>query len=309
MYFKEKKLENSKIIRLGSRGSELALWQANYTKNSLEKAGYAVEIIIIKTTGDLTTHLSFDKIEGKGFFTKEIEDALLKNEIDLAVHSMKDLPTQSHPGLKIGGISYRANPSDWLLIKKESYTPGLDLFLKSEAVVGTSSARRKAQLLYLKPDVEIHDLRGNVPTRIQKLREGMYDAIVLAAAGIERLNIQLDEFELVPLNPKEFVPAAAQGVLAFQIREGDDYATEAARSLHDAKTLETVSIERKILKMMEGGCQMPLGIYCEKDSNQYFHVWAAVADQWKGPLHKVQISRSTNFQLAEDVVAALKSKN
>ncbi len=299
-------METSLVIRLGSRGSELALWQANFTKDKLEEAGYHVEIIIIKTTGDITTHLSFDKIEGKGFFTKEIEDALLNNEIDLAVHSMKDLPTESPKGLRIGGISYRANPSDWLVIRREAYVPGHDLFLKENAFVGTSSARRKAQLLHLKPDIEIRDLRGNVPTRIQKLREGNFDAILLAAAGIERLNISLDEFEIVQLNPKEFVPAAAQGVLAFQVREGDAFALDVAKKLHNSKTLETVGIERKILKLMEGGCQMPLGIYCEKDQNHYFHVWAAVADQWSGPLRKVQLSRSTNFQLAEDVVKALK---
>lgn len=300
-------MENKPIIRLGTRGSELALWQANFTTQQLEKAGYEVKISIIKTTGDLTTHLSFDKIEGKGFFTKEIEEALLNNEIDLAVHSMKDLPTQSPAGLKIGGISYRANPADWLLVRKDAYEQGQDLFVKNGAIIGTSSARRKSQLLYLKPDIQIKDLRGNVPTRIQKLREHQYDAIVLAAAGIERLAIDINEFELVPLNPREFVPAAAQGVLAFQIRDNDVDSLKAARTLHDTTTFETVSIERKILKLMEGGCQMPLGIYCEKDINHNFHVWAAVAKTWSGPLKKVQISRSTNFELAEDVVKALKS--
>ncbi len=294
-------------IRIGTRGSDLALWQANYTKAQLERAGYTVELIIIKTTGDLTTHLSFDKIEGKGFFTKELEDALLNNEIDLAVHSMKDLPTQSPEGLKTAGISVRQNPADWLLIKKESYTPGEDLFLKEGAIVGTSSARRKAQILYLKPSVSVMDLRGNVPTRVQKLREGKYDAILLAAAGLERLQLDLSDLEVVKLHPREFVPAPAQGVLAFQIKEDNALSKEAVKHLHDPVTLETVNIERKVLKLMEGGCQMPLGVYCEKDTMGNYHVWAAVSDSWDTPLKKVQVSRSTTFELAEEVVIALKS--
>ena len=298
---------DNQLIRIGTRGSDLALWQANYTKAKLESVGYTVELIIIKTTGDLTTHLSFDKIEGKGFFTKELEDALLNDDIDLAVHSMKDLPTQSPPGLKTAGISTRQNPADWLLIKKESYSPDEDLFLKEGAVVGTSSARRKAQILSLKPGVSVLDLRGNVPTRVQKLREGNYDAILLAAAGLERLQLDLSDLEVVKLHPREFVPAPAQGVLAFQIKDDNTKAKEAVKHLHDSVTLETVNIERKILKLMEGGCQMPLGVYCEKDDMGNYHVWAAVSDSWDSPLKKVQISRSTTFELAEEVVTALKS--
>jgi len=299
-------LENLQI-RIGTRGSELALWQANYTKDMLESAGYIVEIIIIKTTGDVTTHLSFDKIEGKGFFTKELEDALLNDEIDLAVHSMKDLPTQSPEGLKTAGISERHNPADWLLIRKESYAPDSDLHLKEGAIVGTSSARRKSQIISLKPGVNVKDLRGNVPTRVQKLREGNYDAIILAAAGLERLQLDLSHLEVVKFHPREFVPAPAQGVLAFQIKGDNDTAKEAVKLLHDAKTLETVNIERKVLKLMEGGCQMPLGVYCEKDAMGNYHVWAAVSDSWDRPVKKVQLSRSTTFELAEDVVKALKS--
>lgn len=300
-------LKKTDRIRIGTRGSELAMWQANFTKDQLAKAGIESEIISITTKGDITTHLSFDKIEGKGFFTKEIEDALLADEIDLAVHSMKDLPTDSPDGLKIAGISQRANPADWLLINKSSYAPGNDLFLKDGAVVGTSSARRKSQLLHLNKNLKISDLRGNLPTRIRKLIDGEYDAIVLAAAGLERLNFDLSGVELIPLNVKEFVPAAAQGVLAFQIKVGNELGAKAAKVLHDAKAFETVGIERKILKLMEGGCQMPLGIHCQKDADNFYHVWAAVAKSWDAPVKKVQISRSTNFQLAEDVVAALKS--
>jgi hydroxymethylbilane synthase len=293
-------------IRLGTRGSELALWQANHTKALLENAGYTCELVIIKTTGDVITHLSFDKIEGKGFFTKEIEDALIANTIDLAVHSMKDLSTQSPSTLKIAGISIRQNAADWLLINKNGYSPGEDLFLKSKAIVGTSSARRKSQIQYFNPSVIIKELRGNVPTRIQKLRNGEYDAIVLAAAGIERLELDISDLEVIKFHPREFIPAPAQGVLAFQIRRDDVVMNEVVKYLHSADTLETVSVERKILQLMEGGCQMPLGVYCEKDKSGNFHVWTTFAHNLNSPLKRIQMSRSTNFQLAEDVVKELK---
>jgi len=297
---------NNNTIRIGTRGSELALWQANHTANALKNAGFSCIIIPISTKGDEITDLSFDKIEGKGFFTKEIEDALLRDEIDLAVHSMKDLPTESHPDLSVAGISTRENPADWLLLHKDSYDGGADLKMKQGITVGTSSARRKAQLLHYRPDVTPVDIRGNVPTRLKKLRDGMVDGIFLAAAGLIRLELKLDDLMVVKLHPREFVPAPAQGVLAFQIRKNDLVTKKAVHVLHDTHCLLSVSIERKILKAMEGGCHMPLGVYCEFDANENYHVWAAVADQWNGKLRQVQISRSTNYLLVEDVVKQLK---
>ena len=174
-------------IIIGTRGSELALWQANFTKTLLAENGIVAELKIINTKGDATQqwNLSFDKIEGKGFFTKELEDALLANEIDLAVHSCKDLPTTFPDGLTIAAYSKRANPFDLLLIKKDKVDETKVLKLPTNAIVGTSSARRKSQLLALRPDIELQDLRGNVPTRIKKLKEQNYDAIVLASAGLE----------------------------------------------------------------------------------------------------------------------------
>jgi hydroxymethylbilane synthase len=153
----------------------------------------------------------------------------------------------------------------------------------------------------------VKDLRGNVPTRIQKLRNGEYDAILLAGAGIERLQLDVSEFEVIKLHPREFVPAPAQGVLAFQIRRDDMDMNMAVKMLHNAETLETISVERKILKLMEGGCQMPLGVYCEKDQAGNYHVWAAYAKKLEEPIKRIQISRSTVFELAEDVVSALKT--
>jgi hydroxymethylbilane synthase len=165
-------------IVIGSRGSDLALWQAYHVKAQLENLGCKVELKIIKTQGDIIQHLSFDKMEGKGFFTKEIEAALLDKSIDLAVHSHKDLETNPPKGLVIAAVSEREDPADLLLIRKTSIDPTQQWGLKSKAIVGTSSARRKSQVLRFRPDIELKDLRGNVPTRIQKLRDQNYDAIL-----------------------------------------------------------------------------------------------------------------------------------
>ena len=186
------------MIIIGTRGSALALWQANYTKDVLEKKGHAVEIKIIETKGDVSQqwNTSFDKLEGKGFFTKELEEALLNKTIDVAVHSHKDLPTENPDGLIIAGVSSRENPADWLIMREECEDDTQKFSLKKGAKVGTSSARRKSQFLAFRPDIEIADLRGNVPTRIQKLKDGQYDAILLAAAGLERLELDLSDFHV-----------------------------------------------------------------------------------------------------------------
>lgn len=256
-------------IRIGSRGSDLALWQANFVKDKLEQAGHEVVIKIIVTRGDQIQDLSFDKIEGKGFFTKEIEESLLSNEIDLAVHSHKDLETTPPQGLEIGAVSYRENPADILLINTNAYSEINVLDIKENAIIGTSSARRQTQLRRLRPDVELKELRGNVPTRINKLREGQYDGIVLAAAGLQRLNLDLSDLKVLELIPESFVPAPAQGVLGLQIREGDKELKEAISVLHDEDVAERITVEREILKSMDGGCQLPLGVYCIKDGSDW----------------------------------------
>lgn len=254
-----------KSIIIGSRGSDLALWQANHVKNQLENLGCEVSITIIKTQGDLIQHLSFDKMEGKGFFTKEIETALLNKTIDLAVHSHKDLETTSPAGLQIACVSEREDPSDLLIINKESVDADEEWELKDKAIIGTSSARRKSLLIRYREDLEIKDLRGNVPTRIQKLREGNYDAILLAKAGVDRLKIDLSEFHTVVLDPQEFVPAPAQGVLALQIREEDKELFEILQKMNHSDVQQQIAIERNVLRKLNGGCQLPLGVYCEAD--------------------------------------------
>lgn len=255
-------------IKIGSRGSDLALWQAHFVKSELEKEGHAVEIEIIVTRGDKIQDLSFDKIEGKGFFTKEIEDSLLNKEIDLAVHSHKDLETTSPDGLAIGAVSYRADPADLLLIRKEAVDELNVLDLKENAVVGTSSARRQTQVRRIRADIQLKELRGNVPTRVEKLRSGDYDGIILAAAGLKRLDLNLSDLQLVELDTKMFVPAPAQGVLGLQIREGDLDIKEALSVLHNPEVAQEIRVEREVLRKMDGGCQLPLGVFCEDQNGE-----------------------------------------
>jgi len=293
-------------LRIGTRGSQLALWQAHFTQAQLKKAGISTDLVVIKTQGDRIQNLGFDKLEGKGFFTKEIEESLLQGEIDVAVHSMKDLPTSSPDGLAITAVSYRENPADWLLVRKDAVQQGQIFKVKENATVGTSSARRKAQMRHYRPDVQLRDVRGNVPTRVSKLRDGQFDAILLAAAGLSRLEIDLSEFELVEMNVREFVPAPAQGVLAFQTRADDKQTRRLLRKLHNPDVAAVTNIERKVLKLLDGGCHMPLGVYCEMDQQGNYHVWAALADTWDSPVRRVQVSMSTNANLPETIVQQLK---
>src|SRR5476651_2428518 len=217
---------------IGTRGSELALWQANFVKNKLAENGIEAELKIIKTMGDRILGLSFDKLEGKGFFTKELEEELLEGTIDIAVHSHKDLPTDNPPGLIIAAVSEREDPSELLLILKDCVDVHQKLTVKYGGIVGTSSNRRKAQLLAYRPDLEIRDLRGNVPSRVNKLRDENYDAIMLAKAGVSRLNLDLSEFHVEELTPTELIPAPAQGALAIQIRENDPELFSALQALN-----------------------------------------------------------------------------
>lgn len=297
-----------KKIVIGTRGSKLALWQAEYTQQLLKEQGIDSELRVIKTKGDKIQHLSFDKIEGKGFFTKEIETALLQGEVDLAVHSMKDMPTTQPDGLALTAVSYREDPADWLVIRPSAVDKEQLFGFKQGAVIGTSSARRKAQMLDFRPDIELRDIRGNVPTRLQKLRDEQFDAILLAAAGLTRLKIDLSDFVLNKFNPKEFVPAPAQGVLCYQTKTGDLATRRILKQLHQADVARITNVERKVLKLLDGGCHMPLGAYCQRDTAGNYHVWAAHAATWNSAVKRVKLSSSTQFELAEQVVQALKDE-
>jgi hydroxymethylbilane synthase len=290
-------------IRIGSRGSDLALWQANHVRKQLENLGCSVDITVIKTQGDAIQHLSFDKLEGKGFFTKEIEQALLTNQVDLAVHSHKDLETTPPDELIIACVSEREDPSDLLLIAKSAVDPTQHWGLKDGAIVGTSSARRKSQVVRYRDDVEIRDLRGNVPTRIQKLRDGGYDAILLAKAGVDRLQIDLSEFHVHVLDPEEFVPAPAQGVLALQIRKGDVELFEILQQMNHPEVQKRIAMERKVLNLMDGGCQLPLGVYCTPDQA----VYVSHATNWEDGADWYEYHAEELDGLAEMIAEDLKS--
>ncbi len=296
-----------KII-IGTRGSELAIWQANYTKNLLEKQGCEVELKIISTSGDRTQewNTGFDKLEGKGFFTKELEEELLAGTIDLAVHSHKDLPTVSPDGLMIAGVSLREDPSDLLLIRKNCVDDKKKFSLKENAIVGTSSARRKSQLLAFRPDVELKDLRGNVPTRIKKLADKEYDAILIAAAGVSRLEIDVDDFHLEKLSPYEFVPAPAQGVLAWQIKESNNELLDIIDKITDLDVLIKTNLERRILNLFDGGCLLPLGAYCENEmdhEDRYkFKMWISIAESWNTQPKQLYFETYNTGDLPERIV-------
>ena len=212
---------NAPHIRIGTRGSDLALWQAHHVRDLLQARGATVEIVVLKTRGDQIQNVSFDKMEGKGFFTKEIEQALLDGDVDLAVHSHKDLETTPPAGLVVAAVPPRGPVEDVVLVRPESVDLTTPFHVQRGGVVGTSSMRRKNQLELGQPDLRIEALRGNVPTRIQKLRDGQYDAIMLAHAGVHRLELDLTDLHVHVLDPLNFVPAPAQGALALQMREGD----------------------------------------------------------------------------------------
>jgi hydroxymethylbilane synthase len=294
-----------KHVIIGSRGSDLALWQAHFVKSELERLGCSVELNIIKTKGDKIQNLSFDKLEGKGFFTKEIEDALLTKEIDLAVHSHKDLETNPPEGLIISSVSDRANPADILLINKNSIDNSQKWGLKKGAIVGTSSARRKSQMLKYRSDVVINDLRGNVPTRINKLRQDDYNAILLAKAGVDRLETDLSEFVEIVLNPAEFVPAPAQGVLGLQIRESDQELNDILQKMNFPDVQKRINLERNVLNLLDGGCQLPLGAYC----NEMNELYVSYAETIDGPCHALKYNVTDFETQAREVINDLKQRS
>jgi len=263
-------------LRIGSRGSDLALWQANHVSDQLASES---EIIIIKTAGDKIQHLSLDKVEGKGFFTKELESALLENQIDIAVHSHKDLPTEDPPGLSVAAVLPRGPIRDILVIDPNWHQPENPFALKEDALVGTSSLRRQAQLRTTLGDIKIKPIRGNVPTRIQKVLSGEIHAVVLAEAGIERLGLKeqspYDNLIFHPLPIEDACPPPAQGALAIQCRSDDQATIDALASLHSEQTAAEVHCERLLLSFFGGGCHLPLGAYAKHDG-QELHLLASV---------------------------------
>ncbi len=251
----------SKKIIIATRGSQLALWQAEWVRSELLKRypGVEVELNKIKTTGDKITDVPLAQVGGKGLFTKEIEEALLANEAHLAVHSMKDVPTFFPEGLKLAFTTEREDPRDALISRDyKSFKE-----LPQGAVIGTSSLRRKSQILALRPDIKIEDLRGNIDTRLRKAKEGVYDAIVLAGAGLRRLGWGESITEY--FDPEVMLPAIGQGALGIETRIGDDETNEMAAFFNHPDTDAAVTAERALLRRLEGGCQVPIAAFATVD--------------------------------------------
>jgi hydroxymethylbilane synthase len=259
------------LLRIGSRGSQLALWQANHVATLLRAQGHEVPIEVIKTTGDKITDVALAMVGTKGMFTKEIEEALAENRVDLAVHSLKDVPTVLASEFILAAIMQREDPRDAFLSKNYSNIRELP----NRARVGTSSLRRVAQLKAVRSDVDVLPLRGNVDTRLRKLEEGEYHAIVLAAAGVKRLG--RTEFVRQVIDIDEMCPAAGQGALAIETRRGDEATLDRIKFLDHAPSRRAVLCERAALTALGGGCQVPIGAYAEENASGEITLRAIVA--------------------------------
>jgi len=285
-------------LRIGSRGSQLALWQANHISELLRGQGHEVQIEVIKTTGDKITDVALAQVGTKGMFTKEIEEALAEGRVDLAVHSLKDLPTESPAGFELGAITEREDPCD--VFCSSQYKSITDL--PQRARVGTSSLRRQAQLKALRPDLEIEPLRGNVDTRLRKLVSGDYGAIILAAAGLNRLGKKEFVRQVIPV--ETMCPAAGQGALAIEIRTGDAAIAQHVKFLDNANARASTTCERALLKKLGGGCQVPIGAFAEIRDGR-LHLQAVVADPDGTKVLRESRDGSDPIQLGEIVGDAL----
>jgi len=281
-------------LRIGSRGSQLALWQANHVSALLRERGHEVELEIIKTTGDKITDVALAKVGTKGMFTKEIEEALAEGRIDLAVHSLKDLPTELSQGFEIAAVTTRENPRD--VFCSRNYESIEDL--PRGALVGTSSLRRQAQLKAVRPDLEIRPLRGNVDTRLRKLEAGEYDAIILAAAGLNRLGKTQLVRQVIPF--EVMCPAAGQGALGIEIRAGDSVTRQHLAFLDDAEAHATTRCERALLNKLGGGCQVPIGAFAEVREGR-LHLEAIVAEPDGSKILRESLDGTDPVQLGESV--------
>ena len=263
-------------LRIGSRGSQLALWQANHVAEMLRGRGHEVSIEVIRTTGDKITEVSLSKVGTKGMFTKEIEDALVEKRIDLAVHSLKDLPTELSNEFSVGAILPREDARDAFVSVHHASVRELP----RNGRVGTSSLRREAQLRAMRPDLQVLPLRGNVDTRLRKLESGDFDGIILASAGLKRLG--MEKLVRERLEVDQMCPAAGQGALAVEVRSGDTSTTEAISFMNDAVSRATTSCERALLNGLGGGCQVPIGAHATLLDNEL--VLAAVVASPDGTL-------------------------
>jgi hydroxymethylbilane synthase len=288
-------------LRIGSRGSQLALWQANHVAELLRGRGHEVSIEIIKTTGDKITEIALSKVGTKGMFTKEIEEALAEGRVDLAVHSLKDLPTELSDQFTLGAILPREDARDAFVSQKFSSLASLP----KGARVGTSSLRREAQLRAMRPDLQVLSLRGNVDTRLRKLEGGEFEAIILAAAGLKRLGREEMVRERLPLD--EMCPAAGQGALAIEVRAADSGTAAAIAFMDDAPSRATTSCERALLNGLGGGCQVPIGAHAEFSGEQLVLTAVVASPDGTRVLRERQMDREAK-KLGESVAHQLLGK-
>ena len=298
-------MKEGRELRIGTRGSVLALWQAEWVRAQLREIHneLTVELVTIKTTGDKILDVPLAQVGGKGLFVKEIEEALLDGKADLAVHSVKDMPAELPKGLQLSVMPAREDPRD-VLVSRNGFT--LDQ-LPPRARIGTSSLRRSAQLLNLRPDLRIETMRGNVDTRLRKLEIEGFDAIVLAAAGLKRMELThvITEY----LEPDRMLPAVGQGALGIETRVDDSYANDVVVGLAHKQTMLAVSAERAFLKRLEGGCQVPIGAHATVDGDE-ITLEGMVADLVGRRMVRRELQGSIGDaeplgkQLAEDILAA-----
>jgi hydroxymethylbilane synthase len=249
-----------RVLTVGTRGSALALEQARRVRLRLPGTS---ELRVVHTGGDRFTEAPLGEQNAAGFFTREIEEELLSGAIDLAVHSLKDLPTKLAPGLAFGAMLPRDDPADILLVRPEAREQGSPLPLKKGAVMGVSSQRRSALLRHFRPDLSILPIRGNVPTRVDKVQRGDFDAILLSRAGLERLKLDVNPLLCWELNPRSWPGAPGQGVIAVEVRQDDQEVMRHVSAMNDAATFSRVQAERSLLVAFGGGCHSPFGAYCE----------------------------------------------
>ena len=286
-------------LRIGSRGSQLALWQAHHIEALLKSQGHEVEIEIIKTTGDRLQEVTFAQVGSKGMFTKEIEEALAEGRVDLAVHSLKDLPTELPEPFTLAATPVRVDPRDVLVsVEYKSLNE-----IPVGARIGTSSQRRRAQLKALRPDLEAVEFRGNVDTRLRKLAEGQVSAILLAAAGLDRLG--KTDWVRQRMSPAEFCPAAGQGSLGIESRKGDSATLDALSFLDHAATRFAVTAEREALAALGGGCQVPIGVHCRQAADGW-EIFGVVAAPGTGEAVRIHHTTTDDDAVALGKLAAEK---
>lgn len=297
-------------LRLATRGSDLATTQSRWAAAAIEAAtGRATELVIVKTVGDRRTDTTLADVGSVGLFTKEVQDALLDGRADYAVHSLKDLPAEQTPGLVRAAVPVRVDARDWLLVRPDALLEeGGDALvpLAAGARVGTSAARRAAFLRAMAPQVEPLLLRGNVPTRVQRLRDGDYEAILLAGAGLSRLDFDLEGLEVRRLDPVEWPGAPGQGALALECRADDAATLEAVSTIHDPAAADSVEAERSLLRLLGGGCGLPLGAYAvAEDGGWRLHAALGPTAEGQPLLRRAESHAATPADAAQDAFEAL----